>query len=93
MVAEQQCPSLLSKAKDIQTKFKQTFILFKKCHDIYDSNKVTEDQVTQLGKQIYRRARSTRLHLLPFREPHHGVHVLLQGEVSRSDSFAENAHA
>lgn len=49
-VAQKHCPSLLNKARDIQTKFKQVLILFKRCHDICDGNSVSDAQITQLGK-------------------------------------------
>ena len=51
-IAQKHCPSLLSRAKEIQMKFKQVFILFKHCHDIYDGNVVTDAQIAQLGKDV-----------------------------------------
>ena len=32
------------------TKFKEAFKLFALCHKIYDSNYVTDDEITQLGR-------------------------------------------
>ena len=34
-------------------KFKQVFILFKHCHEIYDGNVVTDAQIAQLGKDVH----------------------------------------
>lgn len=48
-LASTQCPSLLSEAVALGEKFKELFLLFSKCHNIYDNNYVTDEDIKQLG--------------------------------------------
>ena len=46
--ALQQYPSLLVQAQQIAEKFRKAFVLFSKCHKVYDSNYVDSDEVEEL---------------------------------------------
>ena len=48
-LATSQCPTLVPEATAVGEKFKELFLLFSKCHAIYDQNYVTDTQITQLG--------------------------------------------
>lgn len=52
-LAQVHCPSLVPETTALFHKFKQLFELFAKCHNIYDQNYVTDDDITQLGKYGY----------------------------------------
>lgn len=44
---------LLERATNIQAKFKQVFMAFAKCHDIYDSSGLLEPPVIQQLRKLY----------------------------------------
>ena len=49
-VAQEKCPSLLSQAKEVYTRFKSVIGLFAKCHNAYNGGVVDEKAVDTLGK-------------------------------------------
>ena len=49
-VAQAHCPTLIPEATTLLTKFKEAFKLFALCHNIYDSDYVIGDEITQLGR-------------------------------------------
>ena len=51
-------------------KFKQVFMLFKRCYDIYDGKSVTDAQICQLGKVFYMRTLLLALYIYLYRGPH-----------------------
>jgi hypothetical protein len=51
-LAHAHCPALVAEATTLFTKFKEVFRLFAKCHTIYDSNYVTDEDITDLGRFI-----------------------------------------
>lgn len=46
--ALEQYPSLHGQAQQIAEKFKKVFVLFSKCHKVYESNYVDSDEVKEL---------------------------------------------
>lgn len=51
-LAQTHCPHLLAETTTLFNKFKELFRLFSKCHSIYDSNYVTEEEIAELGMFI-----------------------------------------
>lgn len=51
-LAHAHCPTLVAEATTLFTKFKVVFRLFAECHSIYDSNYVTDHEITELGRFI-----------------------------------------
>lgn len=51
-LAQAHCPNLIAEATTLLTKFKEVFRLFSLCHKLYDSNYVTDEQITELGRLI-----------------------------------------
>lgn len=49
-LAQAQCPTLVAETTALFGKFKELFQLFAKCHNIYDQNYVTDDEMTELGR-------------------------------------------
>jgi hypothetical protein len=49
-LAQAHCPTLVREANTLFTKFTELFRRFALCHKLYDSNYVTDVQITQLGK-------------------------------------------
>ena len=48
-VAETTCLEMLPDAETIDTKFKRAFILFGKCHNLYNGGVLTKEEIDQLG--------------------------------------------
>lgn len=46
------CPTVLQDAIQVRDKFKKVFNLFSKCHNIYDKNYVTSEEIKSLGKAV-----------------------------------------
>ena len=51
-LAESQCPSLVADTTALCTTFKKLFKLFAKCHEVYDQNYVTDDDINSLGRLL-----------------------------------------
>lgn len=49
-LAHAHCPSLIADATSLFGKFKEVFRLFALCHKIYDSNYVSDEKITALGR-------------------------------------------
>ena len=49
-LAQAHSPSLVPEVKALSEKFQKLFTLFAKCHNIYDKNYVTDQEITELGK-------------------------------------------
>ncbi len=49
-LAQAHCPTLVAEATILLNKFKEVFRLFALCHKLYDSNYVTDEQITELGR-------------------------------------------
>lgn len=48
--ANKHCPSLSDKAKKVQDTFKDAFGKFAACHNRYNGNSLTTEQINELGK-------------------------------------------
>ena len=48
--AQRYCPTLVTKATEVEAKFSKVLTLFHHCHEIYDGNAVTDTQISDLGK-------------------------------------------
>lgn len=51
-LAQARCPSLVAEATTLFTKFKELFRLFALCHKVYDSNYVTDENISALGRLL-----------------------------------------
>lgn len=51
-LAQAHCPTLVVEATTLFNKFKKLFRLYSNCHRIYDSNYVTDEEITELGMLI-----------------------------------------
>lgn len=49
-VAQSYCPALVPKAEEIYIKFSKVLTLFHECQEIYDSNIINDQQITELGR-------------------------------------------
>lgn len=49
-LAEAHCHSLIPDTTQLATKFEKLFQLFAKCHNIYDQNYVSSDDINNLGQ-------------------------------------------
>jgi len=51
LVAQNHCPATLHKALVIEAQFKKVLSLFHDCHQLYDGNAITDDNIDKLGNQ------------------------------------------
>lgn len=51
-LAQLHCPNLIPEIMALCTKFKELFELFASCHQIYNKNYVTDEDIKNLGKYV-----------------------------------------
>ena len=51
-LAQSQCSSLVADTTALCNKFKKLFKLFAKCHEVYDQNYVTDNDINDLGRLL-----------------------------------------
>ena len=50
--AERICPELVPQAKSLSDKFQEAFTLFARCHNLYNSGAMSEENIETLGMLI-----------------------------------------
>ena len=91
--AQRHCTALVLKALEIEARFFKVLTLFHSCHEIYDSNDVTDTQIADLGKCTDNHKLNTLTINLPFRSENQRIHGILSGVFPHGDSHPEDAYA
>ena len=85
-------PSIVKSAEKIQRKFCVTLTLFSKCHNIYNQNMITQEEIASLGK--FKLCKMTTYHVnLLQRYSHLHLYDILSGAISSSNRHTKDAHA
>ena len=92
-LAQAHCPTLVAEATTLVIKFKEAFRLFALCHKLYDSNYVTDEQITELGRSSSVSKVVPSHALLLTRWSHKRFHGFLSERVPTCHSTPKDAHA
>ena len=99
MKVREYCPELLQEATKVRDKYIQVLTLFRNCHHLYNSNTVTECDISMLGKTDAYTTSCPRLYLSwCSRRFHQRIHDILPGNVptcvsDSKDALSRGAHA